>query len=217
MKRNVDLKEISDGKLYMENDMAKVGCNDCAGCFACCTGMGESIILDPLDIYRLTCGPGLTIERLFAAHIKLHVVDGLTLPCLVMAGDDERCTFLNSEGRCSIHKYRPGVCRLFPLGRVYENGDFKYFLQTDECKSKVRTKVKVGKWIDVDRPRENRAFLNVWHNLLNELEEKCRKAEDLEEAKEINLKLLRTFYFMPYEKTADFYEQFERRLAAFSV
>lgn len=56
MKRNINLEEISDGKLYTENDMAKVGCNDCQGCSACCQGMGESIILDPADIYRLSSG-----------------------------------------------------------------------------------------------------------------------------------------------------------------
>ena len=32
MKRNVDLNEISDGRLYSANDMVKVECGDCAGC-----------------------------------------------------------------------------------------------------------------------------------------------------------------------------------------
>ena len=58
MKRNVSLEEISDGRLYDENDMVKVGCSDCKGCSSCCRGMGESIILDPLDIWQLSCGLG---------------------------------------------------------------------------------------------------------------------------------------------------------------
>ena len=53
MLREIDLKEISDGKLYGPNDLVKAGCNDCAGCFSCCQGMGESVILDPLDIFHL--------------------------------------------------------------------------------------------------------------------------------------------------------------------
>ena len=53
MKREVDMNEISDGRLYGLNDMVKVGCNDCEGCSACCQGMGDSVKLDPLDIYRL--------------------------------------------------------------------------------------------------------------------------------------------------------------------
>ena len=34
MKRNIDINEVSDGKLYEHNDMARLGCNDCAGCHA---------------------------------------------------------------------------------------------------------------------------------------------------------------------------------------
>lgn len=56
MIREVDLQEISDGKLYTANDLVKAGCNDCAGCSACCRGMGNSIVLDPLDMHRLCQG-----------------------------------------------------------------------------------------------------------------------------------------------------------------
>lgn len=31
MLRNIDLDEISDGKLYTAGDLAKVGCQDCEG------------------------------------------------------------------------------------------------------------------------------------------------------------------------------------------
>ena len=50
MKRQVTMEEISDGKLYTSNDLVKADCGDCEGCHACCTGMGSSIVLDPLDI-----------------------------------------------------------------------------------------------------------------------------------------------------------------------
>ena len=53
MKRNVDINEISDGRLYSSGDMVKADCHDCKGCSACCRGMGNSIILDPMDIWRL--------------------------------------------------------------------------------------------------------------------------------------------------------------------
>ena len=54
MKRDIDIQEISDGKLYTSNDMVKTGCHDCIGCSDCCKGMGSSILLDPMDIWRLT-------------------------------------------------------------------------------------------------------------------------------------------------------------------
>ena len=58
MLRNVDLSEISDGKLYDANDMVKADCKGCEGCSACCRGMGKSIVLDPLDVHHLTIGLG---------------------------------------------------------------------------------------------------------------------------------------------------------------
>ena len=106
MKRNVRMEDISDGKLYTANDLVKADCGDCEGCSACCRGMGSSIVLDPLDIYRLTTGLGVRFEQLLSDKIELNVVDGIILPNLKMGGEKECCAFLNEEGRCSIHGIR---------------------------------------------------------------------------------------------------------------
>lgn len=213
MKRSIDLKEISDGRLYTENDMAKVGCNDCKGCSACCQGMGDSVILDPADIYQLCRGLDMDFQRLLEKYIAFGVVDGIILPHLRMEGEQERCSFLNDEERCAIHAYRPGICRIFPLGRIYENGDFCYFLQTKECASKVHTKVKISKWIDVERQTDYKRFLIKWHYLINDLEEVVKKKEEL--SKEVNMRLLQSFYVADYDTARDFYEQFEKRYDEF--
>ena len=118
MKRNIDLDQISDKKIYTANDMAKLGVDDCSGCHACCTGMGDSITLDPYDVYRLEKGLNKGFDELLAENLELRVADGVILPCLKL-GEKDACSFLSSEGRCSIHPYRPGICRLFPLGRIY--------------------------------------------------------------------------------------------------
>lgn len=215
MKRNVSLAEISDGRLYGVNDMVKADCHGCHGCSKCCQGMGSSIILDPYDVYRLTTGLHKTMEELLATAVELNVVDGVILPNLKMTGAREHCAFLNEEGRCSIHAYRPGICRLFPLGRYYENGSFKYFLQTGECAGKNPTKVKVSKWIDTPDLNRNREFIICWHYLLNELEELMADNEDDAFRKNLNLFLLNTFYLASYEENRDFYEQFEERYARF--
>ena len=115
MKRDIDMNEVSDGKLYTSNDLVKADCGGCQGCSACCRGMGTSIILDPMDIFRLCCGLQTDFSGLMVDKIELNIVDGLILPNLKMAGSEETCVFLNAEGRCSIHTLRPGICRLFPL------------------------------------------------------------------------------------------------------
>ena len=114
MLRDINLNEVSDGKLYGINDMARADCNGCKGCSSCCQGMGHSIILDPLDICRLTYGLHKTFEELLDQSVELNVVDGIILPNLKMTGDKETCAFLISD-RCSIHELRPGFCRIFPL------------------------------------------------------------------------------------------------------
>lgn len=215
MKRNVSLTEISDGRLYDENDMVKADCHGCQGCSRCCQGMGNSIILDPYDVYRLTVGLNTTMEELLKDAVELNVVDGVILPNLKMTGEGEQCSFLNAEGRCSIHAYRPGICRLFPLGRYYENGSFKYFLQTGECAGRNPTKIKVSKWIDTPNSVQNREFVTRWHYLLNEVEELIADNEEDAFRKNLNLFVLNTFYLTPYDGEQDFYRQFEERYARF--
>lgn len=211
MKREVDIKEISDGNLYGPNDMVKADCGDCKGCSACCQGMGESIVLDPYDVYRLTTGLNLSFEALLADKIELNVFDGMILPNLKMAGEKEACAFLNEEGRCSIHSIRPGICRLFPLGRYYENGSFQYFLQIHECKNENRTKVKVKKWIDTPDLKQNEKFILAWHDFVNEIQTKMMEASDDALFKKVNMFLLQQFFIERYNEE-DFYKQFEERL-----
>lgn len=212
MKRDIDLKEISDGKLYGSNDLVKADCGDCAGCHACCGGMGQSIVLDPLDVFRLVQGLGVSFEALLAERLELNVVDGIILPNLKMAGDAEQCSFLDENGRCSIHAVRPGICRLFPLGRYYENGGFQYFLQVHECKKENRTKVKVKKWIDTPDLKKYEKYICDWHYFLTDMQEYLAKKP--ERAKQISMYILQQFYMTPYADGVDFYEQFGGRLEA---
>lgn len=208
-----DLNEISDGKIYTENDMARVACRDCEGCHACCEKMGESIILDPLDMWRLFAATGKCFEELLQKEIELHVVQGVILPNLAMTGEAEQCAFLNEAGRCSIHNNRPGLCRVFPLGRIYEADAVRYFLQADACRKTERTKVKVSKWLDTPEQKKNEQFLLTWHDLRKRMEERIQKEQNEQVVKTMNMFLLNLFYVTPYDISEDFYEQFDQRLA----
>jgi len=195
--------------------MVKAGCGDCMGCSACCKGMGSSIVLDPLDVHRIATHLGESFEQLIEEEkIELQVVDGIILPNLKMCGKEERCAFLNAEERCDIHAFRPGICRLFPLGRLYEENGFRYFLQVHECRNRNRTKVKVRKWIDTPEVSRYERYVMEWHNILKAAEEKVAKAVDEAEIKKINMTILQRFFMMPFLPAGDFYEQFEERQKA---
>ncbi|WP_455716169.1 YkgJ family cysteine cluster protein [Anaerosporobacter sp.] len=213
MERNCSLSDISDGRFYELNDMVKAGCDDCKGCSACCQGMGSSLVLDPLDIYRLSENLNCRFEDLLVDKIELNLVDSVILPNLRMTGEEERCVFLNQEGRCSIHTFRPGFCRIFPLGRYYDEESFKYILQVNECSKPNKTKVKVSKWIDTPDLKKNQEFVNQWHYFLKEVQAAMMKAENEVVRKKISMYVLQLFYVTAFLKERDFYEQFEERLA----
>lgn len=209
MRREVLQSDLE--KLYTANDMAKVGCQGCAGCSDCCQGMGESAILDPLDVYRMERGLSETFSELMQQCLDLNPVDGVVLPNLRMTGKEERCVFLNEEGRCSIHPHRPGVCRLFPLGRYYQNGTFQYFLQQQECKMEPKTKVKISKWLDTANLKQYEAYVLQWHYFLVDVQEFLEEQSDEQLARDLNVYILENFFAQPYDGR-DFYEQFEERL-----
>ena len=219
MERNIDMKEVSDGRLYTSNDLVKADCGGCEGCSACCQGMGESIVLDPLDIHRLCCGLHTDFNGLMVDKIELQIVDSVILPNLKMAsGNTEACSFLNPEGRCSIHAFRPGICRLFPLGRFYENGSFKYFLQVHECPKPNKTKVKIKKWLDTPNLKTYEKYIADWHFFLKGLQEYVMNltsdssSNSDSTARTISMHVLTQFYLTPYGEDRNFYEEFYERL-----
>ena len=209
---NKNLEEISDGKRYGLHDMVRAACNDCEGCHSCCEDMGDSILLDPLDVYLLQKNLKTKIETLIEKKIELRMVDGLILPNLMMDEKTNCCVFINEEGRCSIHAVRPGICRLCPLGRIYEDGNLAYFLQREGCVKENRSKVKVSKWLDTPELKKNQKFLVDWHDFRKEMEKIVQETSDENTVKTITMFLLHTFFLQPYDENADFYEQFYERL-----
>ena len=198
MRRNVDLNEISDGKLYTSNDMVKADCYECQGCSACCRGMGKSIILDPIDLFHLKQATGKDFAGLLNQEIELNVVDGMILPNLKMDPKTDAC--------------RSGICRLFPLGRLYEEEGFRYFLLTKECKKENRGKVKVKKWLGITNLKAYEQYISDWHQFLLTCEESIGELEK-ENIQILTTYILRLFYQTPYEAEDDgsFYQEFYQR------
>lgn len=186
MLRECTLEEISDGRTYGLNDMVKADTGNCQGCHKCCTGMGSSIVLDPYDIWLMKNHLSMSFQELLnAGRIELNMVDGLILPNLKM-GMGDKCTFLDSEGRCSMHSSRPGICRIFPLGRVYDETGFKYFLQKNECIKENRAKIKVKKWIDTANIEMNQNFILEWHMFIRDIGNRVIALRDSGKGERIN-------------------------------
>lgn len=219
-------------RLYDAGDMVRIGCNDCKGCSYCCQEMGESVVLTPFDIYELTLHLGMSFDGLMEDKIELYMTDGMAMPNLKMSGKKEVCGFLTADGRCGIHDFRPGLCRLFPLGRNYEVREvetadgvreikgFQYFIVKDSCPKLPGTKVKIEKWLGIPNLKKNEAFITTWHYFCKDFQERMQEmlaAGEDEKVKKRNLSMLELFYRKPYERGRDFYEQFGERMKGVDI
>ena len=215
---NSNLNNISDGKLYKANDKVDLLSNDCAGCCQCCIDMGDSIVLDPYDVYLLTSGLDKSFDQLInEGRIEFTMNNGLPLPNLKMVpkffkeGLIPGCSFLNERGRCEIHDFRPGICRLFPLGRDFREGELSYFLLKDACLVERRGKVEINKWLGHKNIKEYEDFLISWHDLRKQISNIIKDTDDETYAKAISTGFLKLFYMTPYN-SKDFFEEYYSRL-----
>ncbi|MBS7527519.1 YkgJ family cysteine cluster protein [Fusibacter paucivorans] len=220
MKTIKSLTEISDGKLYDYTDVVKADTGGCLECHACCVDVGDLVSLTPYDTYEMMRATQQSFAALTSDHIAIHRIGKLNLPYLKMHDGNAACSFLNMEGRCSIHNYRPNICRLFPLGRVYDEDDFKYILQQNACVKSKLEKVKIKKWIGIDSYPENKAFLLEWHRLLGAIAFRMKFIREADAVRIFNDDFINGFYSiqLPLQQMSDveahraFYKQFYETL-----
>lgn len=209
MIRNESLTEISDGRLYGSRDLVRADTLGCKGCSACCHEVDDTIVLDPYDLWQLKkAGEGDFADLMANGRIELGVVDGLIQPHL-MVKKDSGCSFLSPEGRCTVHDFRPGFCRMFPLGRYYHDGTFSYIIQKDQCRQSHRAKIRVDRWLGIPDLKKYEEYILTWHTYLRELHRYLTGHGD--EQRDLSMNLLTMFFTQPYDPE-DFYGDFSRRM-----
>lgn len=231
MWREESVEELSDGRFYTANDLVKIGTDDCRDCSDCCR-MGPIIVLDPLDVFELNRFLGQSFEELLNETIELKVIDGIILPAIKLVKRDSKkwnqtddsvqedaredamvCPYLGGDGRCTIHEFRPGICRLYPLGRSWENDDFRYILQVNECTHCSGTKIKVKKWLGIPNLSAYEDFCRDWHSLLSRVRRLLEGTGPEDRLRnQICVYMLRQFFLCDWN-VDDFYAVFSERRA----
>lgn len=127
------------------------------------------------------------------ATAESAVVGGVAAGTLPAAGDASEestvCVFLGDDGRCGIHAFRPGICRMFPLARIWhEDGSFSYFLQQGECSRANGVKIRISKWLGYPDINGYERSVRAFHDALRELRVKLQK--DLSHEEQVLLERL---------------------------
>lgn len=178
-KEKHELKELLKGRcgdvtiLNSDKDTFNFKCKACG---KCCTGREGSqvILLSPYDIFNLAKGLGKTITQVTEEFTKKYLGPdtGLIIYRLATTPEDNtnKCKFLidtPTGKKCSVHAFKPNICRIFPLGRTVNNAgsELTYIFQHQvECQGGLRSKDKVEHSLDEWIPNRKESELGFLVN-----------------------------------------------------
>ena len=200
------------------DDTFKFHCDQCG---KCCTHR-EDIILSPMDIFKMAKELKMTPVEFYHEYCVFNIGEHTRMPIVRLAseGKDTHCVLLKNH-RCSVHKVKPAVCAMFPLGRFmsFEKEDYnaesidtskvKYLLQPPECGDESETHT-VREWLSgFDIKLEDEAFVQ-WQKAISRFSNKFKeleKKQDMLTMMEIWF-VVRVSLYLQYDTSMDFLPQF---------
>ena len=200
------------------DDTFKFHCDQCG---KCCTHR-EDIILSPMDIFKVAKELKMTPVEFYHEYCVFNIGEHTRMPIVRLAseGKDTHCVLLKNH-RCSVHKVKPAVCAMFPLGRYmsFEKDDYnaesidtskvKYLLQPPECGDESETHT-VREWLSgFDIKLEDEAFVQ-WQKAISRFSNKFKeleKKQDMLTMMEIWF-VVRVSLYLQYDTSKDFLPQF---------
>lgn len=141
----------------------------CQLCGKCCRNVENAIMLEPLDIYRLSRHLRAQGKRVDGTEDVLAEIaepvmltEAVPIFTLKAVGPEQSCIFLK-DGRCSVYEARPRACRLYPF--TTKPGDrgreFDYYLGMDRTHHFTGGTVIVKDWFYQNFSKDERAFVKA--------------------------------------------------------
>jgi len=215
-----------NNELFRDLDSMTIGLDDtfkfhCDQCGKCCTHR-EDIILSPMDIFKMAKELKMTPVEFYHEYCVFNIGEHTRMPIVRLAseGKDTHCVLLKNH-RCSVHKVKPAVCAMFPLGRYmsFEKDDYnaesidtskvKYLLQPPECGDESETHT-VREWLSgFDIKLEDEAFVQ-WQKAISRFSNKFKeleKKQDMLSMMEIWF-VVRVSLYLQYDTSKEFLPQF---------
>ena len=215
-----------NNELFRDLESMTIGLDDtfkfhCDQCGKCCTHR-EDIILSPMDIFKMAKELKMTPVEFYHEYCVFNIGEHTRMPIVRLAseGKDTHCVLLKNH-RCSVHKVKPAVCAMFPLGRYmsFEKDDYnaeaidtskvKYLLQPPECGDESETHT-VREWLSgFDIKLEDEAFVQ-WQKAISRFSNKFKeleKQQDMLTMMEIWF-VVRVSLYLQYDTSKEFLPQF---------
>lgn len=199
----------------------------CTQCGKCCIHRTD-IILSPRDIFKMAKELKLSNSDFLRKYCSIHIGPTSRMPIVILRpiGKNNRCPLLKNN-KCSVHKVKPSVCGMFPLGRYIAStkddfgkkgldcGEVKYLLQPIECGDKSETHT-VREWLgDFDISLEDTAFVR-WNRAMSAISMKLKELE-----MQLGMKAMMSLWitvrialYEDYTFTKEFLPQFDANVAA---
>ena len=214
-------------------DSMKIGLDEpfkfhCNMCGKCCIHR-EDILLSPKDIYNMSKELGIKPEGLFERYCEVYVGPDSRVPIVRLKprGSVKRCPLLKNR-KCMVHKSKPTVCAMYPLGRCIvaanpkeglkdiSQGKFQYIFSDPGCgdASETHTVREYLESFGIPVPDE---FFMEWQQTVLEMGNIFRKLEKTVSNETMELVRREAFIglYSHYETEKDFMPQFDSNVKNF--
>jgi len=195
----------------------------CSLCGDCCRKVKESIMLDSLDVFRISRhfaqigSPVQAIEEILTEYTTPVPLTDLGYPIFLLntKGPKDECIFLN-EGRCSIQHAKPRTCRLYPLNA--EPGDkedsFNYVIIAQKKHHFTGPNIRVSDWMDENFSIEDREFSVLEYKVSVELGRLMRKLREIGVDSRRILFPIMLYKYFDFDLDAPFMPQYRKNIEA---
>ena len=201
---------------------------NCTMCGRCCINR-EDILLSPRDIYNMSKELGIKPEELFVRYCEVYVGPDSRVPIVRLKprGSVKRCPLLKNR-KCIVHKAKPTVCAMFPIGRCFIADNEKEGLQ-DISKTHIQYIFNNPGCGDNSEAHTVRGYLESfgisvkddffleWHQAILDMGNFFRKIEKIvsQETMELVWTAAFTGIYLHYDIGQEFMPQFEDNVKNF--
>lgn len=215
------LKEIAENLEKMKRGLDDTFKFHCTECGKCCINR-EDILLTARDVYNMSKELSMKPEEMIRTYCEWYIGEDSRFPIVRIRprGSIKRCPLLKDH-KCSVHQAKPGVCAMFPIGRLvsfkkedYKGGsipvnEIQYILQPIDCGDDSET-FTVREYLEMFGIPVDDPFFFAWQSALAEVSNFIRGLE-----KKVSVELMNTIWmavfvalYLSYDTERPFMPQF---------